>query len=554
MSVLRRLAQAELRASDFTQSPWGSSNDERAVADLLRGIRDERAPESQVGAKRTLQTRARLKSLRLFGTALPSSVGGAGLSRTGSARVFEALGRTDPSAAALLCAHSFAASAVASHGSAALRSEWLPRASSGEALLAFALTEKDTGSDLSAPQTYATRVPEGYLLSGQKTWVTGGECADGIVLLSRTASDDDGARPHTSAFMVPRSEGLVVSEAGDQIGLLGARACTLSWEQSPVSSSCMLGPRGHGARVAMEALAEGRVLVSAACLGVCKRIVDLMVERAGSRRSFGRTVGELGMVRDRIASALALTYALESVVYAAAATPSSVSERDFAIDSLACKVMAADTVLRLATLSFPLASGEGYRTSSAFGGVYQDAMGYLSIGGPVDVLRSSLGISLVEGVRAGAGQQRRSAELLSRAEHFAGGLLRKALPSHTDDEFSREEQQLREVASMFAESVAQAAARYGRDIVEVQFVQRRIARAGVSLYGSMCALSRARHAAREHGKQGSLRERDLARIYLRGAIAEIRAELHSLGDNDDELRKSVAVKAYNDRGYALDVV
>ncbi len=554
-SLLRRLARSELVARDFTQSTWGSTTDERAVSNLLRRIRDEEASDSMGGhgLARTQATRDRLRSLDLFGLGIPKSYGGAGLGRSGSARIFEALGRTDSSAAALLCAHAFGSQAILASGTDPLRADWLGRASTGDALLAFALTERDTGSDLSAPQTYATRQPNGYLLSGQKTWVTGGELADGIVLLSRTAADDDGARPLTSAFVLPRNSFAVISDAGDQLSLHGARTCTMTWDRIHVPSTCMLGARGDGRKVAMRAMSEGRVFVAAACLGICKRIVDLMVERAGSRRSFGRTIGELGMVRDRIASALSLTYALESVVYATAGSGASQADADFALESTACKVFAADTLLRLTTLSFPLASGEGYRTSSDFGRVFQDAMGYLSIGGPVDVLRSSLGISLIESARASDGQGI-NAQILARVENMAGGFFRRALPSDSEDEFGHEDQQLRELSALFGEATRSTSLRYGKDIVEVQFVQRRISRSAVGLYAAITSVARARHAASQHGKQGSRRERDLAKIYVRAIASEIRAELHSLNDNDDELRKSVAVKAYNDKGYALDVV
>lgn len=554
-SVIRRLAVGDLRTQDFSRSPWMGTGDERAVSALLRRIREAPSPESTAGADRTRTTRARLATLGLFGLGLPQGVGGSGLSRTGTARVFEALGRTDASAAALLSAHSaFAAQALLRDASDAVKAEWLPKVANGEVMLAFALTERETGSDLSAPQTYAARQPGGYMLSGQKTWVTGGEFADAFVVISRTASEEDGARPLTSAFLVPRTEGLGISEAGDQVGLHGARACTVSWDQVFVPSANMLGVRGDGRRVALRAMSEGRVLISAASLGLCKRIVDLMVERAGSRRSFGRSLGELGMVRDRVASALALTYALESVVYATSASQHADNEAEFAADSTACKVMAADTLLRLTTLSFPLASGEGYRTGSAFGGVYQDALGYLSIGGPVDVLRSSLGISLTEHARTAAGTAAKNERLLTRAEQFASGILRKAMPGAASDEFSAVEDEVRELATLFSDACAAAAVRYGRDIVEVQFVQRRLARSAVALYASVSCIARARHAASVHGKQGALRERDLTRVYVRSAMAEIRQELGSLADNDDELRKAIAVKAYNDRGYALDVV
>ena len=552
-SLLRRLARAELAARDFSHSPLAFTSDERAVSDVLRRIREEVSPAEDVGILRTEATRARLASLGLFGTAIPSGFGGSGLSRTGSARMFEALGRTDASAAALLCAHTFASQALLASGQDGLRDAWLPKASSGAALLAFALTEKDTGSDLSAPQSYAIRQPDGYLLSGQKTWVTGGEIADAVVLLSRTASEDEGARPLTSAFLVPKSAPVEISDAGDQLALHGARTCTMTWHQAHIPAGSMLGARGDGRRVALRGMSEGRVYVSAACLGIAKRIVDLMVERAGSRRSFGRTVGELGMVRDRVASALALTYALESVVYATSGAPGLPGDADSALDSTACKIMAADTLLRLTTLSFTLASGDAYRTTSDFGAVYREAMGYLSIGGPVDVLRSSLGISLIESANPVVAKGL-NAQLVARVESLAGGLWRKALPSDVDDEFTQEEAHLRDLCATFAEATALASERYGKDIVEVQFVQRRVARSAVALYAAIACVARARHAARTHGKQGSLRERDLTRIYVRGAIAEIRAELHSLNDNDDELRKSVAVKAYNDRGYALDLV
>jgi acyl-CoA dehydrogenase len=202
--------------------------------------------------------------------------------------------------------------AITLAGSTAQRARWLPLVAQGVAIAAFALSEPDAGSDVGGMRMQAKRERDGWTLDGCKTWISNGGIADFYCVFARTG-DGSGAQG-ISAFVVPAdAAGLTVSErieliAPHPLARLEFRNCRL-----PVDA--LLGEEGAGFKLAMRTLDIFRTSVAASALGLARRALDEALQRASSRRMFGRTLGDfqltqakLGEMASAIDAAALLTY------------------------------------------------------------------------------------------------------------------------------------------------------------------------------------------------------------------------------------------------------
>ncbi len=200
-------------------------------------------------------------------------------------------------------------------GSAEMRARILPAVRAGRSLAAFALSEPDAGSDVAALATTALRVPGGWRLDGEKTWISNGGIAGQYVVFARSG-EAPGARG-LSAFLVEAgTPGLIVASRIEVIA--PHPLATLRFDNCVVPDANLLGAPGEGFKVAMATLDVFRTTVGAAALGFARRALDEATGRARSRRMFGRTLADMETTRARFADmALAIdTSAL--LVYRAA--------------------------------------------------------------------------------------------------------------------------------------------------------------------------------------------------------------------------------------------
>ncbi len=187
---------------------------------------------------------------------------------------------------------------VSLFGSPELQSEWLPGVASGDSIAAFALSEKQAGSDVGAMATIAERDGDHYILNGEKSWISNAGIADFYTVFART-----GEAPATgglSAFVVGAdTPGLSVSERIDIIAPhpLG----TLVFDNCRVPARQMLGEPGKGFQVAMATLDVFRTTVAAAALGFARRACDATLDHVLQRELFGAPLAELQMTQAAIA-------------------------------------------------------------------------------------------------------------------------------------------------------------------------------------------------------------------------------------------------------------
>jgi acyl-CoA dehydrogenase len=195
------------------------------------------------------------------------------------------------------------------------KARWLPDVARGRAVSAFALSEREAGSDVSALATRAVRDGDHWRLDGSKTWISNAGIADLYVVFARTG-EAPGAKG-LSAFVVESgTPGFRVSELIDLVAPhpIGS----LAFDGARVPAANMLGAPGDGFRVAMATLDVFRSTVGAAALGFARRALDEALRHAATRRLFGQPLADLQMTRARLAEMALSIDAAALLVYRAA--------------------------------------------------------------------------------------------------------------------------------------------------------------------------------------------------------------------------------------------
>jgi acyl-CoA dehydrogenase len=189
--------------------------------------------------------------------------------------------------------------AITLFGSAAQKKKYLRRVAEGEAIAAFALSERNAGSDVAAMQCEARRDGDAYILNGDKTWISNGGIADFYVVFARTG-EAEGSRG-VSAFVVDSdTPGF---KLGERVEVIAPHPLArLVFENCRVPSTQLLGEAGRGFKVAMATLDVFRTSVAAAALGFAQRALAEALSRATSRKMFGQTLADFQLTQAKLAA------------------------------------------------------------------------------------------------------------------------------------------------------------------------------------------------------------------------------------------------------------
>jgi acyl-CoA dehydrogenase len=245
---------------------------------------------------------------------------------------------------------------------------WLAKTRAGKAISAFALSEPRSGSDVANMEMTATRDGDGYLLSGEKTWISNGGIADLYIVFARTG-EAPGAKG-ISAFIVPaETEGLSIAERLETIA--PHPLARLSFDDVRVPASELIGKPGDGFRIAMSVLDVFRSTVGAAALGFARRALDESVSRAAERELFGAPMADLQMVQGHIADMALDVDAAALLVYRAAWTKDMGAAR-VTREAAMAKLFATDRAQEVIDKAVQLHGGDGVRKDHIMESLYRE--------------------------------------------------------------------------------------------------------------------------------------------------------------------------------------
>jgi len=205
--------------------------------------------------------------------------------------------------------------AISLKGTPEQQAEYLPRVTSGHAVAAFALSEPEAGSDVAAMQCSAIESPEGYLLNGEKTWISNGGIADFYVVFARSG-EAPGARGISAFIVDAKTPGLEIAERIDVVA--PHPLAKLHFHNVLVPHAKRIGAAGEGFKVAMATLDVFRTSVAAASLGFARRALDESIAWAKQRKMFGGTLADFQITQVKLAQMATLLDAATLLTYRAA--------------------------------------------------------------------------------------------------------------------------------------------------------------------------------------------------------------------------------------------
>ncbi|CAN5162965.1 acyl-CoA dehydrogenase family protein [soil metagenome] len=324
----------------------------------------------------------KMGDLGLFGLTAPEEYGGAGLSGedggfTSLCLAIEEIGRVDQSMGITLeAAVGLGINPVLTFGTAAQRQTWLPDLVAGRTLAGFGLTEPGAGSDAGATTTRAELVDGQWVLNGAKQFITnsGSEVTSLVTVTARTGTRDDG-RAEVSTIIVPaETSGFVAEPAYDKLGWHASDTHPLTLTDARVPEANLLGQRGRGLAQFLAILDDGRVAIAALAVGCIQACLDMSVEYAGERTTFGVPIGSKQGVAFQIAELEVMLEAARLLTYKAAALkdagrPATEFKQAAAIAKLYATESAV-TATRIATQVF---GGYGFMEEYPVARFYRDA-------------------------------------------------------------------------------------------------------------------------------------------------------------------------------------
>jgi butyryl-CoA dehydrogenase len=358
-------------------SEGGLTAEERLLRDTAREFAEREVAPTAI--ERDEQERfdrsifSRMGELGLTGAPLPESIGGGGFSYLGWALVMEELGAADMASAVTLSVHLLSQFPVLNHGTDEQVMRWLPPMIAGEALGAFCLTEPSGGSDAAALRTRADRADDGsYRLTGTKIWISNAPDADRYLVFA-TVDSSKGSKGIT-AFLVEK--GTPGFRFGAHERKMGVRACPASeliFDGAVVPAENRLGEEGGGYRIALSSLAEGRISIGSACVGIARSALEQAAAYVQQRKAFGAPLSEQQGLRFMLAEMARDVAAARALVHEAARAKDR-GEPLGEISSLA-KWTASDTAMKVATDAVQLFGGSGYSRETGIERLMRDAKG-----------------------------------------------------------------------------------------------------------------------------------------------------------------------------------
>ena len=235
---------------------------------------------------------------------------------------------------------------------------YLPEVASGEAMFSYCLSERESGSDSAAMKTRAVADGDGWILNGQKSWITGAGISDYYTVLAVT--DPEAGPKGISAFVVHRSdEGVSFGAPERKLGIHGIPTREVLFDGVRLPGDRMVGDPGTGFRTAMTTLDHTRITIGAQAVGIAQGALDAATAYAKEREQFGKTISNFQGIQFMLADMAMKLEAARQLVYAAAAK-SERGDPDLTFFGAAAKCFASDVAMEITTDAVQIFGGYGY--------------------------------------------------------------------------------------------------------------------------------------------------------------------------------------------------
>jgi alkylation response protein AidB-like acyl-CoA dehydrogenase len=289
---------------------------------------------------------------------IPEAYGGAGADAISSCIVVEEVARACASSSLIPAVNKLGSQPILLSGSEQLKQQVLPTIASGEAMISYALSEREAGSDAAAMRTRAVRDGDSWVLNGTKCWITNAGVSTWYTVMAVT--DPDRGANGISAFVVHKDDpGFSVGAKERKLGIKGSPTCEIYFADCRIPEDRIIGEPGTGLKTALRTLDHTRLAIGAQALGIAQGAFDASVDYIKARRQFGQRIADFQGIQFMVAEMAMRIEAARQLVYAAAARAER-NEPDLTFSSSAAKVFASDTAMSVTTDAVQLFGGYGF--------------------------------------------------------------------------------------------------------------------------------------------------------------------------------------------------
>ncbi len=350
------------------------SEDESLYVESLREFADcEIGPcvrEMDVAGKLRPDVVARLFEFGLMGIEVPERFGGQGGTFFEAVLAVQVLSRVDPSVSVVVdVQNTLVINALLRWATAEQKSRFLPRACR-DTVCSYALSEAESGSDAFAMRTRAVPRAGGFVIDGRKLWITNA-MESGLFLVFANADPTAGHRGIT-AFLVERSSpGFTVGKKEDKLGLRASSTCELLFDNCFVPDENVLGQVGHGYRIAIETLNEGRIAIGAQMVGIAEGALGHALGYLSERTQFGSRLSEFQGIQFQVADVATQLEAARLMVWNAARLKDG--GQPFLRQAAMAKYYASEMAVRVTAQCVDFFGGVGFTEDYPVAKLYRDA-------------------------------------------------------------------------------------------------------------------------------------------------------------------------------------
>jgi acyl-CoA dehydrogenase len=275
---------------------------------------------------------------------------------------------------------------LASYGTEEQKRKWLPGCASGDTILAIAMTEPNTGSDLQAISTTAIKDGDHYVLNGQKTFISNGIAADLFIVACKTDPQAVPAHKGISLIVVEAdTPGLVKGRKLEKLGLRSQDTAEIYFENCRVPVANLLGEEGRGFAYMMEKLQQERLVSSVYSQGLAERMLSDAIEYAKTREAFGQPIGKFQYNAFKIAE-LATEVELGKV-FLEKVTADHLAGKDVVTQVSMAKYWIGEMANRVAYQCLQLYGGYGYSEEYPIARHYRDVRVHTIYAGSSEMMK-----------------------------------------------------------------------------------------------------------------------------------------------------------------------
>jgi acyl-CoA dehydrogenase len=338
------------------------TDEEKMIQETVKSLVEEKiaplAIETDRKEKFPWEQLKYLKELGLMGILAPKEYGGIEASKVSYCIAIEEIAKWCATTALVYFTQTHGLLPVSLFGSAEQKAKYLPDVISGDCLTAFAVTEPNAGSDISSMRTTAQRVEGGYVLNGNKIFITTGDKADLVTVFAMT--DPTKKYKGMSAFLVEKgTPGFKVGNIEKKMGVRGSSTAELIFGDCFIPEENRIGEEGDGFKIVMETFDYTRISTAAQALGIAQGAYNIAFKYAQERQQFGKPIYDFQGLQFMLVDMYTDIAAQRSLLYQVAKYI-DVNKSGFSLEASMVKLNCSELAGRITNNAVQVLGGHGY--------------------------------------------------------------------------------------------------------------------------------------------------------------------------------------------------